>query len=155
MAGLRDSRGWSQSDAARFARQRGLAPPLSRNVLLRLESGETKFPEADVLRAVASLYEHDYQDVVNRCVVERYSVGLNSPVTGRISGSGSLKGGSADVPASRDRKRHSVSDPTVTKLSAKLARYETRLSQVRARAREIANIASGRGEGRKAARGRA
>lgn len=80
--------------------------------------------------------------------------GVTGAVHPRISGSGSLKGGSVDVPASRDRKRpeqrYSVSE--FLKLKAKVALYETRLSKVRARARDIANIAAGRGEGRKAAR---
>lgn len=58
--GLRAAEGWSQSDAARFAAQRGLTA-LTRQVLLRLENGATKNPEPDVLRAVADLYGQDYQ----------------------------------------------------------------------------------------------
>lgn len=71
---LREARGWSQSDAVRYAHQRGLTA-LSRQILLRLEGGKTKHPEPDVLRALATLYEQDYRQLVSEFVARRYGFG--------------------------------------------------------------------------------
>ena len=66
---------WTQSDAARFAAERGL--PLTRLILRGLEEGKTKNPEADVLRAVADLYEVPYTDLVTRLVSSQFNLPLS------------------------------------------------------------------------------
>jgi transcriptional regulator with XRE-family HTH domain len=60
--GLRAQKGWDQSTAARFARQRQI--PLTRNTLVRLEAGGIKHPEPHVLTAVSRLYGIDYETAV-------------------------------------------------------------------------------------------
>lgn len=74
---LRVEKRWGQRQAAKIAENRGLTI-LSRQQLLRLEKGQTKDPDADVLRAVASLYELPYEEVVRRLAVAKYGVNLAS-----------------------------------------------------------------------------
>lgn len=69
--GLRTARGWTQSDAARYAEQRGLTG-VSRQVILRLEKGATKNVEPNVLQSLAELYGTDYQRVVSEFLAARY-----------------------------------------------------------------------------------
>jgi transcriptional regulator with XRE-family HTH domain len=70
---LRDDRGWNQSEAADMSRRKG-HPALTRQVLLRLERGQTKNPEPEVMRAVAALYGLDYADLVRQFVALRFGV---------------------------------------------------------------------------------
>jgi transcriptional regulator with XRE-family HTH domain len=70
---LREARQWNQSQAADMARRRGLSA-LTRQVLLRLERGQTKNPEPDVMRAIAALYEVDYRVLVEQFVRVRFGV---------------------------------------------------------------------------------
>jgi transcriptional regulator with XRE-family HTH domain len=72
---LRTARGWTQSEAVRFARQRGHAA-LTRQVLLRLERGQTKNPEPEVLQAIAALYGEPYQRVLGRFLAQRYGIDI-------------------------------------------------------------------------------
>lgn len=71
--GLREQRGWGQKEAAELAQRRGLKA-LTRQVLLRLERGQIKNPEPDVLRAVGQLYGVTYQEVVHRFVSSRFGL---------------------------------------------------------------------------------
>lgn len=147
---LREGRGWSQSDAARFARQKKLAG-LSRNVLLRLEGGKVKSPEPDVLSAVAALYEVSYDAIVREYVRFRY--GLAGPTLSKWGSTvaTSATGGSPDAASSHER-RHLRE---IAVLKTRLTRYEIALSQVRDGARQLAKLASVSRQGRTAARRRA
>jgi transcriptional regulator with XRE-family HTH domain len=71
---VREQRDWQQAEAAAMAQRRGLRA-LTRQVLLRLENGQTKSPDPAALQAVAELYELDYAELVVRMMAERYSVG--------------------------------------------------------------------------------
>jgi transcriptional regulator with XRE-family HTH domain len=64
---------WKQSDAARYAKLRGLKV-LTRQVLLRLERGKTKWPSPAVLRAVADLYSLNYEELVHRVTEQAYGI---------------------------------------------------------------------------------
>ena len=68
---LRLDRGWRQSQAADIAKRRGLSL-ITRQVILRLERGQTKNVEPDVLRQIASLYETSYRHVLASWVEHRY-----------------------------------------------------------------------------------
>jgi transcriptional regulator with XRE-family HTH domain len=92
---LRESRGWSLRGAASLAGRRELA--LTYQVLFRLEQGQVKNPEPEVMRAIASLYGLDYSDVVSRFIAMRYDL------PGHSLDQQSAPGG-ADVPASDVRR---------------------------------------------------
>lgn len=64
---LREAQSWTQSDAARFAKQRGLRA-LSRQVLIRLEAGKTKLPDRSVLEGLATLYSVNYESLAAEVV---------------------------------------------------------------------------------------
>ena len=70
---LRSDRGWRQAQAADIARRRGLTL-ITRQVILRLEKGQTKSIEPDVLRQIASLYGTPYRQVLASWVEHRYGV---------------------------------------------------------------------------------
>src|SRR4051794_26874904 len=65
---LRHDRGWSQSEAASIAERRQL-PNLTRQVLLRLENGQTKNPDPEALQSLSRLYDVPYEQLV-RALVE-------------------------------------------------------------------------------------
>lgn len=73
LAGLRKRKGWTQSDAARFAEQRHLTA-LTRQVLLHLEAGKTKDPDPSALRDLAMLYGVAYEDIAGEFVAHRFGV---------------------------------------------------------------------------------
>ncbi len=70
---LRSDRGWRQAQAADIARRRGLTL-ITRQVILRLEKGQTKSIDPDVLRQIASLYGTPYRQVLASWVEHRYGV---------------------------------------------------------------------------------
>jgi hypothetical protein len=78
---LRAERGWSVRGASVRAGDKGLAA-LSYQVLFRLERGQVKNPEPDVMRALSALYGQRYEDVVNRFVALRF--GLSSTAADAI-----------------------------------------------------------------------
>lgn len=78
----RERRQWQQAQAAELAQRRGLTA-LTRQVLLRLENGQTKSPDPKALRAVADLYGLDYSDLVARMMSERYGAPSDLPRHGR------------------------------------------------------------------------
>jgi transcriptional regulator with XRE-family HTH domain len=97
---LRTARGWSMRRAADIARRQKLAG-LTRQVLLRLEKGQIKNPDPDVLRSVATLYGETYDRVVQLFVTERY--GSDQIWQGTSVGSDpSDLGGSLDPTQTRD-----------------------------------------------------
>lgn len=75
LTGLREAEGWEQSHAADLAQRRG-HKALTRQVLLRLENGQTKSPDPQALRGIAAIYPKatSYPDLVRRIVEERYGV---------------------------------------------------------------------------------
>lgn len=105
LAHARERLGWSQSEAADFARRRALKS-VTRQVILRLERGQTKNPPPEVLRELADLYDISYQDLVAKWVAYRF--GVNDLIGHAMpADSAASKGGTADVPAS-DRDRAEV-----------------------------------------------
>lgn len=72
----RERRQWQQAETADMAQRRGLKA-LTRQVLLRLENGQTKSPDPKALRAIATLYDLEYAQLVARMMTERYGVGVD------------------------------------------------------------------------------
>lgn len=70
---LREAKGWNQSQAASQARRWKLNA-LTRQVLIRLETGKTKNPEPDVLLALARLYEWPPRELFARFLEARYGI---------------------------------------------------------------------------------
>lgn len=70
---LREAKNWNQSQAADIATRRGLSR-LSYNALRYLEEGKTKNPEPDVLRALATLYDVPYEELLAKFWETRYGV---------------------------------------------------------------------------------
>lgn len=69
---LRLGRKWKQAQAANMAVRRGIS--LSYQALRGLESGETRNPSPDVLKAVAKLYERPYAEVVAEVVKHAFDI---------------------------------------------------------------------------------
>ena len=127
---------WTQSDAARFAKQRGLTP-ISRNVLLRLEKGQIKNPEPDVLKALATLYDMPYETLAGRFIEQRYGIRLGRDLPRHQSDQGSVPGG-ADVPATA----------RILELEHRVTDYETALDSLQDVAKRLVEIAAVRQKGR-------
>ena len=70
---LREAKGWGQRQAAQIAEKRKLAA-INHQVLLRLEHGRVRHPDAEVLRQVAALYGESYEDVAYRWFSAEYGV---------------------------------------------------------------------------------
>jgi Helix-turn-helix domain len=70
---LRETRGWTMRQAAELAKRKGLKE-LTRQVLLRIEKGQTKNPDPATLRALAALYDQDYATLVALYVEEQYGL---------------------------------------------------------------------------------
>lgn len=121
--GLRRARGWQQKQASDIARRRGLTP-LTRQVLLRLEKGQTKNPEPNVLHALADLYEITYDDLVSRFVTHRYGRGAAA----LSDGVGSAPGGADVTPSARvleleqERDRLFVAIEKITDVAGELVK---------------------------------
>jgi transcriptional regulator with XRE-family HTH domain len=96
---LRKARGWTIRGAASIAARQKLNPPLTYQVLFRLENGQTKSPDPEVLRALADLYRLDYIDLVGRVMTERYSVARDLLRHGGTGQTGSHQPGGVNVPA--------------------------------------------------------
>lgn len=134
---LRLGRGWTQSDAARYAKQKKLQG-LSRNVIIRLEAGKIKNPEPDALRAIATLYEVSYESTVGEYTKVRF--GLDGP---RLSKAGSTvapsaKGGPINAPSTVERAHLRE----IAVLKSRIAGYEIALDKVRNATREISKAIS-------------
>ena len=99
---LRAARKWSLRGAASLAKRRGLYA-LTYQVLYRLESGQTKSPTPEVLRAFAVLHELSYEELVRRLTIARYGVDLQTtrdlPRHGGTGQQRPHEEGEADVPA--------------------------------------------------------
>ena len=73
----REARGWTLRGAASIAKRRKLNPPLTFQVLFRLEKGQVKNPEPDVLKALSALYNISYGTFAGRFFEQRYGLGGN------------------------------------------------------------------------------
>lgn len=71
---LRTSHRWSMRQAAQSATNKQLG--VTRQVLLRLEHGQIKNPEPDLLRAVAALYSVRYEELAGLFIQRIYAIDL-------------------------------------------------------------------------------
>lgn len=76
-----DDRWRKQTYAVKVARDRGLRS-LTRQVLLRMERGQVRDPEADVLRAFAGLYGLPEAEIFGQFFREKYGIELPDPARG-------------------------------------------------------------------------
>ena len=134
---IREAKGWGQRQAAELAQRRGLRA-LTRQVLLRLESGRTKYPDPEVLRAIAALYEIPYEILISQFVEARYNLRAENLVDLLRHGAGyqsaSSEGG-ADVSAS------SAAAARILELERTNADLETTLGEVRDLTRKLFAVA--------------
>lgn len=79
--GLREAKKWTLRRAATISESKGLRA-LTRQILFRLERGQIKNPEPEVLRAASRLYQLPYEDLVARFTASSYGVKAES--TGEI-----------------------------------------------------------------------
>jgi len=79
IAAAREQAGWSQTQAVSLAARRGL--PLGLGALRGMEEGTTKYPTADVLRAIATLFRLPYEALVRQYTTANYGVDVDAPVT--------------------------------------------------------------------------
>jgi hypothetical protein len=63
--------------AALLAHERGHRA-LTRQILFRLERGQIKNPEPDVLQALAKLYEQPYPALAGRFLAKRYGIAIDA-----------------------------------------------------------------------------
>lgn len=75
LVALRNKRGWSVQEAVNYS-QRTHPRVLTWNRLTRLESGKTKHPDAEALRAVADLYDLDYRRLATDFIAANYGSDL-------------------------------------------------------------------------------
>lgn len=123
--GLREKRDWKQKEASELAQRRGLLA-LTRQVLLRLERGQVKNPEPDVLKAAAKLYGVPYDELVRKFVALRFSVEVT---TDPIRQSRDQESGSATGDPTHDTTAASLEE--LHHLRQLVARYETEAREVR------------------------
>jgi transcriptional regulator with XRE-family HTH domain len=69
---LRTARKWRQSRAVAEAHRKGLTA-ITRQILIRMEKGQVKDPDVEVLRQLAVLYKQDEHAVLQRLLLEKYS----------------------------------------------------------------------------------
>ncbi len=119
---LREAKGWGQRQAADIAQRQGLRV-LTRQVLLRLETGQTKNPKPEVLRAVAMLYDVPYEAITTRVAGDVFAM----PSAGR----GKRRGSNVELEAARARIRE---------LEDEVRLYEAFLRQARALSEELHNF---------------
>lgn len=74
---LRTQRGWTMRQAALLSRERGYVA-LTRQILFRLERGQIKNPEPEVLKALALLYEMPYEVLAGQFVARRYGLPISN-----------------------------------------------------------------------------
>lgn len=150
--GLRDKRGWSQRQAVEIARRREI-PSVTRQILIRLERGQTKNPEPEVLRGVAALYEMPYEELAGRFVAHRYGVSVVIPGAEASAAttlnrdlprqSDGVKRADADIPPATARGSHAP-DATTRSLLKTVARLVLQSEELAAIADELLHAATGR-----------
>jgi transcriptional regulator with XRE-family HTH domain len=73
LKGLREGKGWGQREAVDIAQRKGYRR-LSRQIMLRLERGQVKNPNPDVLRDVAAFYGVEYATLAAQFTALTYGV---------------------------------------------------------------------------------
>lgn len=97
LADRREEKGWTQRQAIDIAQRRGIA--LGLGPLRFLELGRTKYPDADLLRAVAKLYGLSFDKLAQRFAEANYGVLFDLPGHGSDQESRRpLDGGTLDDP---------------------------------------------------------
>lgn len=86
--GASDARWNKQTYAEQVAKTRGLVR-LTRQVLLRMEKGQVKDPDPDVLRAFADLYGIPFEAVFAHFIQEKYGVDVSRRATSDTPGDSS------------------------------------------------------------------
>ena len=140
LKGFRDDRGWSIQRAVINAKKKKHAA-LTMNRLRWLEEGKTKFPDQDVLRAVADLYEIDYYVLASDYVAANYGRDLLGQA-GTPSSDPHLTIGGSDVPASVAAR--------VRELESRLAQFERLAPEINSVLHKLASIAVAHKEDRAA-----
>lgn len=86
--GLRKARkpkAWNQHEAAAQAARRQETAALTRQVLLRLERGQIKNPETEVLAAISKLFGVPYREIVERLVQDRFRIPMRADLVRQTS----------------------------------------------------------------------
>lgn len=102
---LREARAIGQRQAASFVTRRGLAD-FSSSAITWLESGRTKNPSPDLLRALSKLYDVPYEEMVAKVVQYAYGLAAARVADGRFIIGGDEEVEAEDfvaVPLMRDR----------------------------------------------------
>lgn len=94
--------GWTQEQVVRFAKQKGLE--VGMGALKSLEAGKTKFPDADILKALSTLYEVPYEDLVLKFVRANYGGDLIRHAADQHSGSPQRAGAPLNETTAADRR---------------------------------------------------
>jgi transcriptional regulator with XRE-family HTH domain len=76
LVGLRTARKWNQSRAVKEAHRKGLTA-ITRQILLRMENGQVKDPDVEVLQQLARLYGQDERVILNSLLREKYRVEID------------------------------------------------------------------------------
>lgn len=139
---LRTARGWSVQEAVNYSQPQH-ANVLTWNILTRIESGKTKHPDSEALRALSDLYKISYTELATAFVSANYGRDLfRHGSTGQQDSH--HEEGESDVPASARR---------IADLERQLADYETRLREMQDVASRLVKLAAlGSREEREAAR---
>lgn len=145
---LRAGRGWSLRGAASQA-QRWKLTPLTYQALFRLERGQVKNPEPEVLKALATLYDMPYDTLAGRFIEQRYGLRLGSDLRRHATDQESEpRQGGSDVPASAERDR-------ISELETLVANYEALIDPLQDVTSKLVKLAVAREKSRTAARRRA
>jgi len=102
---LRKAKGWTQNQAEDIAARKRLSA-LTHQVLWRLEQGKIKNIDPAILRAVATLYQVSYDDLVAQWTRHRYGVSLAAET--------SVPQTNTDIDREAAAQRKKVSDVTST-----------------------------------------
>jgi transcriptional regulator with XRE-family HTH domain len=76
LVGLRTAKKWNQSRAVSEANRKGLTA-ITRQILLRMEKGQIKDPDVEVLQQLAQLYGQDERVILNSLLREKYRVEID------------------------------------------------------------------------------
>ncbi|HEV8474607.1 MAG TPA: helix-turn-helix domain-containing protein [Methylomirabilota bacterium] len=130
---LRRARRWnSRAQAISMGERRGIA--VSYQALRQLEEGITKSPDPKVLKALATLYDVPYEDLVRRCIEEGYGVTLS------------------DVASIPHSPGHVADAARVRELERRAEQYEQTLGELSAVAAKLVQLAARGAEDRAPAR---
>lgn len=148
---------WTLRGVAERAHRRGFTA-LSRQILFRLEQGQTRHPDAEVLLEVAELYGLAYADLVDRYLASEY--GLHS-VQRDLSGH-AIAANSTPTQEEAVAAKLAAATRHIEQLEERLAEYRAiadetqaiaaRLLRLSSRDHEVAPARTAQSEGRRRAR---